>query len=212
MGVKEWEKHAERGGVEAASLKRNDQGPRNEPIIEVEANEFLKFIKHNEYNIVEQLHKLLAKISILALLLNLEPHREAMLKVLKQAYVPHNASIDKIDRLVRNIIMDNYISFNDGEIPSNGCESVKALHITTKVKHCTLHKVLIDNCFSLNDIPMSTLLRLPIDVSYMKHSKIVVRAFDGTRREVTKEIGDRSSVWPLHIQYRVPSYGHLVVL
>ena len=75
----------------------------------MEANVFLKFIKHSEYNIVEQLHKLPTKISLLALMLNSEPHRETVLKVLKQAYVPHNASIDKIDRLVGNVMMDNYI-------------------------------------------------------------------------------------------------------
>ena len=88
-----------------------------------EANEFLKFIKHSEYSIVEQLHKLPTKISLLSLMLNFEPHKEAMLKVLKQAYVPHNASTDKIDRLVGNIMMDNYISFNDDEIPPNGMET-----------------------------------------------------------------------------------------
>ena len=31
-------------------------------------------------------------------------------------------------------------------------------------------------------------MRLPVDKSYMKHTKTVVRAFDGTRREVTGEI------------------------
>ena len=76
----------------------------------MEANEFLKFIKYSEYSIVKQLHKLLAKISLLSLMLNSKPHREAMLKVLKQDYVPHNTSTDKIDRLVGNIMMDNYIS------------------------------------------------------------------------------------------------------
>ena len=72
-----------------------------------------------------------------------------MLKVLKQAYVPYNAPIDKIDRLVGNIMMDNYISFSDDEIPSNGRGSTKALQITTKVTDCTLPKVLIDNGSSL---------------------------------------------------------------
>ena len=70
----------------------------NEPVTKKEAEEFLKFIKHSEYSIVEQLHKLPAKISLLALMMNSEPHREAVLKVMKQAYVPHNASIEKIDR------------------------------------------------------------------------------------------------------------------
>ena len=49
-------------------------------------------------------------------MLNSEPHKEAVLKVLKQAYVPHNASVDKLDCLVGNVMMDNYISFNDDEI------------------------------------------------------------------------------------------------
>ena len=56
------------------------------------------------------------------------------------------------------------------------------------MKDCTLLKVLIDNGSSLNVIPLSTLIRLPIDKSYMKHTKTMVRAFDGTRRKVTEEI------------------------
>ena len=84
-----------------------------------------------------------------------------MLKILKQAYVPHNASVDKIDRLIGNIMMDNYVSFSDNEVSPDGHGSTKALHITTKVKDCTLPKVLIDNGSSLNVIPLSTLMRLP---------------------------------------------------
>ena len=111
-----------------------------------------------------------------------------MLKVLKQVYVPYNAPIDKIDRLVGNIMMDNYISFNDEEIPPNGHDSTKTLHITTKVKDYTLPKVLIDNGSSLNVMPLSTLMRLPVDRSYMKHTHTVVRAFDGISREVTGKL------------------------
>ena len=114
-------------------------------------------------------------------MMNSEPHRKAVLKVLKQAYVPHNALIEKIDRLVGNVMMDNYISFSDDEIPPDGHGSTKALHITTKVKDCTLPKVLIDNGSSLNVMPLSTLMRLPVDRSYLKHSRTVVKAFDGTR-------------------------------
>ena len=168
----------------------------NEPVTEKEAEEFLKFIKHSEYNIVELLHKLLAKISLLVLMMNSEPHREAVLKVLKHAYVPHNASIEKIDRLVRNVMMDNYISFSDDEIPPDGRESTKVLHIMTKVKDCTLPKVLIDNGSSLNVMPLSTLMRLPVDRSYMKHTYTVVRAFDGTRREMTGKIEIEMQIGP----------------
>ena len=110
--------------------------------------------------------------------------------------MPHNSSIDKIDRLVGNIMMDNYISFSDDEIPLNGHGSTKALHITTKVKDCTLSKVLIDNGSSLNVMPFSTLMRLPVDRSYMRHTRTVVRAFDGTRLEVTGEIKIEMQIGP----------------
>ena len=66
----------------------------NEPIIEKETLEFLKFIKHSEYSVVEQLNKLLARISLLALLMNFEPHRKALIKVLSEA-VAHNILVKK---------------------------------------------------------------------------------------------------------------------
>ena len=132
--VREEESSVENEGVKIAASKRKDKEPINEPVTEMEEDEFLKFIKHSEYSIVEQLHKLPAKISLLVLMLNSEPHREAVLKILKQAYVPHNASIDKIDCLVGNVMMANYLSFSDNGIPPDGHGSTKALHITTKVK------------------------------------------------------------------------------
>ena len=93
-------------------------------------------------------------------------------------------------------MMDNYISFSDDEIPSIGRGSTKALHITTKVKDCTLLKVLINNGSSLNIMPLSTLIRLLVDRSYMKHTKTVVRSFDSARREVTKEIEIEVQIGP----------------
>ena len=87
---------------------------------------------------------------------------------------------------------------NDDEIPPNEHGSTKALYITTKVKDCTLSKVLIDNGLSLNIMPLSTLTRLPVDRSYMRHTRTVVRAFDGTRWEVTGEIEIEMQIGPVH--------------
>ena len=85
--------------------------------------------------------------------------------------MPHNASVDKIDCLVGNVMMNNYVSFSDDEIPPDGHGSTKALHITTKVKDCTLPKVLIDNGSSLNVMPLSTLMRLHVDRSYISTTR-----------------------------------------
>ena len=69
----------------------------NEPIIENEAFEFLKFIKHSENSVMEQLNKLPVRISLLALPMNFEPRHKALMKVLSEAYVAHNISMEKVD-------------------------------------------------------------------------------------------------------------------
>ncbi|XP_039019576.1 uncharacterized protein LOC120151103 [Hibiscus syriacus] len=61
-------------GKRVEILLKDDETRIKEPVTENKAVEFLKFLKHSEYNIVEQLHKLPANISILALLLSSEAH------------------------------------------------------------------------------------------------------------------------------------------
>ncbi|XP_040931957.1 uncharacterized protein [Gossypium hirsutum] len=160
----------------------------NEPVKEEEAREFLKFLKHSEYSVVEQLCKQPARISVLALLRSSEVHREALMKVLNETYVTNDISVNKLDRLVSNISADNFIYFNDDEISPGGMGSAKALHITTHCKGYTLLSVLIDNGSALNVLPLSTLNRLPIVSSHMKTCYNIVRAFDGTERNVMGRI------------------------
>ncbi|XP_016720937.1 uncharacterized protein [Gossypium hirsutum] len=95
-------------------IKKKSEVPVNEPVREEEAKEFLKFLKHSEYSVVKQLRKQPASISVLALLLSSEVHRNALLK------------------------SDNFIYFNDDEISPGGIRSTKALHITTHCKGYTL--------------------------------------------------------------------------
>ncbi|XP_016747380.1 uncharacterized protein [Gossypium hirsutum] len=160
----------------------------NEPIKEEEATEFLKFLKHNEYSVVEQLHKQPARIYVLALLLSSEVHRNALMKVLNETYVASDISVNQLDRLVNNINADNFIFFNDDEIPTGGMGSTKALHITTRCKWYMLPRVLTDNRSALNVLPLSTLNRIPMDSSHMKTCQNVVRAFDGIERKVLGRI------------------------
>ncbi|XP_038994303.1 uncharacterized protein LOC120118292 [Hibiscus syriacus] len=113
---------------------KEDENVINEPIIENEAVEFFKFLKHSEYNIVEQLHKLLVCISDLALLLSSEAHRNDLLKVLNQTFVPKELPVNKLVRLIANIQADNFLSFFEDEILSEMNGSSKAPHITVKCK------------------------------------------------------------------------------
>ena len=54
-------------------------------VTEKETCEFLKFIKHSEYSDIEQLNKMLARISFLSLFQSLETHCNAFLKALGEA-------------------------------------------------------------------------------------------------------------------------------
>ena len=63
-----------------------------------------------------------------------------------------------------------------------------ALHVSVKCMDHVVTKVLIDNGSSLNVMPKSTLEKLPFNASHLKPSSMVVRAFDGSRREVRGEI------------------------
>ncbi|XP_016752399.1 uncharacterized protein [Gossypium hirsutum] len=160
----------------------------NEPVTADEAKKILKFLKHSEYSVMDQLHKQPTRTSILTLLQNSEAHRNALMKVLNETYVVEDISVKKLDRLVNNISADNFISFSDDKIQPGGMGSTKALHITTRCKGYTLPEILIDNGSALNVLALSTLSRLPIDISHIKTCQNIVRAFDGTERKVMGRI------------------------
>ena len=112
---------------------------------------------------VEQLNKLPARISLLAFLMNCEPHRKALIKVLNEAYIAHNILVEKMDQLMGNISTNNMIAFSDDEIPSGGRGNTKALHITISCKGLTLPRALLDNGSLVNVIPMAILSRFLFD-------------------------------------------------
>ena len=63
----------------------------------------MKFIKHSEYSVIEQLNKTPTRISLLSLFQNSKIHRETLLKALGKTYVNPTIIVDGIDQLVENI-------------------------------------------------------------------------------------------------------------
>ncbi|XP_052882096.1 uncharacterized protein LOC108475291 [Gossypium arboreum] len=170
--------------------------------------------KNSKVPVNEPLRKQPARISVLALLLSSEMHREALLKVLNETYVTHDISVNKLDQLINNINADNFIYFNNDEIPPGGIGSTKALHITTRCKGYTLPSVLVDNGSALNVLPLSTLNRLPIDSSHMKTCHNVVRAFDGTERKVIGRIDIPLEIGPntYEVDFLLVTDGRLITI
>ena len=137
---------------------------------------------------IEQLNKTLARVSLLELLMNTEPHRALLVKILNEAHVAQDISVESFGGIVNNITANNYLTFTDEEIPVEGRGHNRALHMSVKCLDHVVAKVLIGNGSLLNVMPKSTLDKLPFNVSHLRPSSMVVWAFDGSRRDVRGEI------------------------
>jgi hypothetical protein len=163
---------------------------------EDEAADFLRIIKSSEYSVVKQLSKMPSHISVLSLLLASESHRKALLKVLNEAYVPEDITGPSFENMVTSILVTNQLTFSDDELPPEGRGHIKALYISVKTNDHIESRVLINNGSALNVCPLSTLEKLDIDPTHVRVTSMVVRAFDGTRREVLGEIDLQVEVGP----------------
>ena len=107
---------------------------------------------------------------MLFLFQNSDTHHNALLNALGEAYMTPNISMDEVDQLIGNITTGSCIAFTNEEILLEGQDSTKAFHITIKCKSHVMPRALLDNGSLVNVMPMSTLSRLPIDLSDLKKS------------------------------------------
>ncbi|RDX91180.1 hypothetical protein CR513_26874, partial [Mucuna pruriens] len=155
---------------------------------EKEAEEFLKLIRYSEYELLDHLNKTPARISLLSLLLSSENHRNLLLKVLKEAHVARDITVERFGGIIGSLTSSGRLTFSDEEIPAEGRQHNQPLHIAVKCGTYMITKVLIDNGSSLNVLPKATLDKLSSTHVQLKASLVIVRAFDGSRRDVMGEI------------------------
>ncbi|KAI5436241.1 hypothetical protein KIW84_022636 [Lathyrus oleraceus] len=156
--------------------------------VKEDCDEMLRLIKKSEYKVVDQILQTPSKISVLSLLLNSEPHREALQKVLDVAYVDHEVTLEQFDSIVTNITACNNLSFCDSDLPEEGRDHNLGLHISMNCKDNAMSNVLVDTGSSLNVLPKSTLSKLSYQGPPMRQSGVVVKAFDGSRKTVIGEV------------------------
>jgi hypothetical protein len=96
--------------------------------------------------------------------------------------------VDQFDGVVANITTSRYLGFNEDELPVEGRDHNKALHISVKCLDNILSKVLVDTGSSLNVMPKTTLAKLTIEGTTMRPCSLIVKAFDGSKRAVMGEV------------------------
>ena len=99
--------------------------------------------------------------------------------------------------MVSTVLATNQISFIDDESPPEGREHTWPIHIMVKCEAMIISRVLIDNGLSLNVFPMSTIECLNMDTSLIYPTTMIIRAFDGTLREVPSEIELAIGIGPM---------------
>ncbi|XP_050915448.1 uncharacterized protein LOC127130491 [Lathyrus oleraceus] len=149
-----------------------------------EAEEFLRIIKKSDYKVVDQLNQTPSKISMLSLLLSSEAHRNSLLKVLSATHITKDIMIEQFDDVIACVTTGKNLGFNDDELSVEGKNHNKALHISLKC----ISRVLVDIGSSLNVMPKTTLIKLPMERSNMKPNTLIVKAFDSSRRAVIGEV------------------------
>ena len=89
---------------------------------------------------------------------------------------------------MKELLVTSRLTITEDEIPSDGRGHNKALHILVKCMDHFISRVLVDNGSSLNVMPKATLNKLPSNGFHLHPSTMVVRAFDGSKRDVIGEI------------------------
>ncbi|XP_075633491.1 uncharacterized protein LOC142605950 [Castanea sativa] len=86
------------------------------------------------------------------------------------------------------VLATNQISFTDDELPQEGIKHALPMHIMVKCENMIVSRLLIDNGLAMNVCRMSTIECLNMDTSFIRPTTMIIKAFDGTLREVQGEI------------------------
>ncbi|XP_058727053.1 uncharacterized protein LOC131598475 [Vicia villosa] len=153
-----------------------------------DAEEFLALIKKSDYRVVDQLHQTPSKISLLSLLVHSEKHRYTLMKILNADHVTKDITVNQFDGMVANLTAGACLGFSHHELPPQGKENNKALHISIQCEKAHLSRVLIDTGSSLNVMPKVTLDKIALEGLVVRPSRLVVKAFDGSQSPVFGEV------------------------
>ena len=71
-------------------------------------------------------------------------HKNDLLKVLSEAYVPSNITGGEMANMVGKVLESHKITFHEDELPPEGLSHNRALHVTVQFEDKFIARVLID--------------------------------------------------------------------
>ena len=133
--------------------------------------------------IIKQLHSTHARISIWSLLASSTTHRETLIRALIRIRVDTTTSPEGLIHML-TAGRASCIVFSEDDLPLEGSDHTRPLHISVGCLGRRVLSVLLDNGSALNVCPLSTAIALGYEPTYFEPSTQTMRAYDNTRREV----------------------------
>ena len=121
--------------------------------------------------------------SVWELLMYSRDHREALVLALDQKKIPMSCTPEQMVGSLTEII-PGAIVFSDDDLPLEGRDHHRALFIKAEVKGKITCCVMVDNGSTINLCPLKILPKLGLTGTYLKPSKVVIKAYDDTKRPV----------------------------
>ncbi|XP_077217858.1 uncharacterized protein LOC143852360 [Tasmannia lanceolata] len=141
-------------------------------------------VEEEEDNLLKQLKKTQANVSVWGLLLASPKHRQVVLRELNLSQVSVEITPDELVSLVAVTRASRDLSFTDEDLPPEGRDHVRPLRITIICNKKRVPEVLIDNGSALNVCPLNTATTLGFEPTDFIPSEQGILAYDGTRRDV----------------------------
>ncbi|XP_070039930.1 uncharacterized protein [Nicotiana tomentosiformis] len=158
------------------------------PVVETGTDNLWRKIQARKYFVVDHMNKTPAQISILSLLQNSDAHKNALMKVLSEAFALADITSGEMANMVGQVLESHKITFHEDELPPEGLSQNKALHITVQFEDKFIAMVLIDGGSSMNICPLTTLKRLGKGLHEIRIGSMNMKAFDGSQRATIGEI------------------------
>jgi hypothetical protein len=137
----------------------------------------------SQYNIVDQLKKILVQISILELLKIFPSHKEILEKALVETNVLNNLEVCKFEAMVGHLIAPHCLSFSKYDDASHSHPHNTPLHIEVHIHKHWVKRVLIDGGAGLNICTMKLVQALGFFEYIIDASKrITIKAYDHEER------------------------------
>ena len=150
-----------------------------------------------EDEILKQLQKIQANISLWGLLVASYKHRQNLVDLLNQIQVPTTTTSQDLNAMIGSINRELTISYSDKDLTKKGKHHNDPLHIIVDSMGKRIPMVLIDDGSALDVCPLKTASCLGLSIEDFVPTDQHVRAYDNSRREVLGTITLELTIGPI---------------